>query len=168
MGKDPYQAARENMIHWQLIRRGVVDRRLLDVMENIPRHLFVPLNYRENAYEDRPLPIGDGQTISQPYIVGLMTSLLDLKGSDTVLEIGTGSGYQAAILARMAKLVHSVERNLSPGAAGAGHIAPDWHRQCHHSPRRRLPWLAGRCSLPGDHCHRCRPGCAGTPAGSAC
>ena len=113
MGKDPYQAAREKMIHWQLIRRGVVDRRLLDVMEKIPRHLFVPPNCRENAYEDRPLPIGDGQTISQPYIVGLMTNLLDLKGSDTVLEIGTGSGYQAAILARLAKLVHSIERNLA-------------------------------------------------------
>ena len=113
MGKDPYQAARENMIHWQLIRRGVVDKRLLDVMEKIPRHLFVPPDCRENAYEDRPLPIGDGQTISQPYIVGLMTSLLDLQGGETVLEIGTGSGYQAAILARMAKLVHSVEHNLA-------------------------------------------------------
>jgi protein-L-isoaspartate(D-aspartate) O-methyltransferase len=113
MGKNQYQAARENMVHWQLIRRGVVNKRLLDVMEKIPRHLFVPRNCRENAYEDRPLPIGDGQTISQPYIVGLMTNLLDLQGNETVLEIGTGSGYQAAILARMAKLVHSVERNLA-------------------------------------------------------
>ncbi|MDX9864944.1 MAG: protein-L-isoaspartate(D-aspartate) O-methyltransferase [Anaerolineaceae bacterium] len=113
MAKDSYQAAREKMIHWQLIRRGVVDRRLLDVMEKIPRHLFVPPDSRENAYEDRPLPIGDGQTISQPYIVALMTSLLDLQGSETVLEIGTGSGYQAAILGRLAKQVHSVERNLA-------------------------------------------------------
>jgi len=101
------------MIHWQLIRRGIVNQRLLDVMEKIPRHAFVPPDCRKHAYEDRPLPIGDGQTISQPYIVGLMTNLLDLQGDETVLEIGTGSGYQAAILAYLTKTVHTVERNLS-------------------------------------------------------
>jgi len=113
MVKKSYASQREDMIHWQLIRRGVVDKRLLDVMGNLPRHLFVPPNCRDSAYEDRPLPIGDGQTISQPYIVGLMTSLLALTGTETVLEIGTGSGYQTAILARLAKMVHTVERNLS-------------------------------------------------------
>lgn len=113
MAKKSSASQREDMIHWQLIRRGVVDKRLLDVMENLPRHLFVPPNCRDSAYEDRPLPIGDGQTISQPYIVGLMTSLLALMGTETVLEIGTGSGYQTAILARLAKMVHTVERNLS-------------------------------------------------------
>jgi protein-L-isoaspartate(D-aspartate) O-methyltransferase len=78
-------------------------------MESIPRHLFVPQNLQSSAYEDRPLPIGEGQTISQPYIVAFMTELLELKGGEKVLEIGTGSGYQTAVLARLAAQVYSVE-----------------------------------------------------------
>jgi protein-L-isoaspartate(D-aspartate) O-methyltransferase len=82
-------------------------------MRQVPRHLFVPPDVRHLAYHDGPLPIGDGQTISQPYIVALMTSLLALKGDENVLEIGTGSGYQAAILSRLAKTVHTVERHIN-------------------------------------------------------
>jgi protein-L-isoaspartate(D-aspartate) O-methyltransferase len=78
-------------------------------MESIPRHLFVPQNLQSSAYEDRPLPIGEGQTISQPYIVAFMTELLELKGTEKVLEIGTGSGYQTAVLARLAAQVYSIE-----------------------------------------------------------
>ena len=82
---------------------------VLDVMERIPRHLFVPEGVRSHAYEDRPLPIGFGQTISQPYIVALMTDLLDLKGGEAVLEVGTGSGYQAAVLAHLVRRVNTIE-----------------------------------------------------------
>ena len=88
---------------------SVIDERVLAVMEELPRHEFVPEDQRRHAYEDRPLPIGYGQTISQPYIVALMTDLLDLDGDETVLEVGTGSGYQAAILGRMVPRVFTVE-----------------------------------------------------------
>jgi protein-L-isoaspartate(D-aspartate) O-methyltransferase len=89
--------------------RGVDDRRVLTAMEQVPRHRFVPEDMRDSAYDDRPLPIGEGQTISQPYIVGLMTELLALKPSDKVLEIGTGSGYQAAVLSRLVADVYTIE-----------------------------------------------------------
>ncbi len=91
-------------------RRGIYDPRLLEALEQVPRHEFVPDEYRAMAYGDHPLPIGHGQTISQPYIVALMTDLLNLRSGDRVLEIGTGSGYQAAILAAMGMDVYSVER----------------------------------------------------------
>lgn len=97
------------MVTTQIKARGIKDERLLKVMENTPRHLFVPRALRDNAYIDRPLPIGMKQTISQPYIVALMTELLELKGDEKVLEIGTGSGYQAAVLAQLVKEVHSIE-----------------------------------------------------------
>lgn len=86
------------------------DKKVIEAMARVPRHLFVPPDKLNLAYEDTPLPIGSGQTISQPYIVALMTSALDLKGNETVLEVGTGSGYQAAILAELCKLVITVER----------------------------------------------------------
>ncbi len=86
-----------------------IDGRVLDVMERLPRHLFVPEDQRRYAYEDRPLPIGHGQTISQPYIVALMSDLLDLDGDETVLEVGTGSGYQAAILGHLAARAYTIE-----------------------------------------------------------
>ncbi len=105
-----YARARNRMVDYQIAARGVNDPRVLAVMREIPRHLFVPEAYRGSAYEDRPLPIGEGQTISQPFIVAWMTSLLELTHSDRVLEIGTGSGYQAAILARLSKAVISMER----------------------------------------------------------
>jgi protein-L-isoaspartate(D-aspartate) O-methyltransferase len=107
---DPYTLVRERMVEYQIQGRGVHDQRLLDVMKQIPRHLFVPPELREAAYQDRPLPIGRGQTISQPYIVAVMTELLLLKEGDKVLEIGTGSGYQAAILSKLAKTVITMER----------------------------------------------------------
>ena len=110
---------REKMVREQIARRGIRDERVLDAMRSVPRHLFVPAEARERAYWDGPLPIGCNQTISQPYIVAAMTSLLELKGEENVLEIGTGSGYQAAVLARLARMVHTVERheNLARQAA---------------------------------------------------
>ncbi len=109
--QDEYSRLRANMVAEQIIRRGLHQPRLLDAFSKVERHLFIPLPLREHAYEDRPLPIGKGQTISQPYIVALMTSLLALNGDETVLEIGTGSGYQAAILSELARSVHSIERH---------------------------------------------------------
>jgi protein-L-isoaspartate(D-aspartate) O-methyltransferase len=98
------------MIADQLVRRGVTDARVLAAMRSVPRHLFVDEALRDRAYGDHPLPIGDGQTISQPFIVGLMSELLALTGAEKVLEVGTGSGYQAAVLAELARRVCSIER----------------------------------------------------------
>lgn len=106
---DFYQTARRQMVTEDIQRRGIDDPRVLEAMLQVERHLFVPEDYRSIAYADRPLPIGEGQTISQPYIVALMTYHLHLKPEDTVLEIGTGSGYQAAVLAELAKEVYSIE-----------------------------------------------------------
>jgi protein-L-isoaspartate(D-aspartate) O-methyltransferase len=101
---------RLEMVESQIKRRGINDERVLQAFRTIPRHLFVLEKYQTDAYTDHPLPIGKGQTISQPYIVALMTSNLKLTGNEKVLEIGTGSGYQTAILANLVKEVHSVER----------------------------------------------------------
>jgi len=106
---DQYAQARCRMVDEQVRARGVDDRRVLKAMEQVPRHRFVPQDVRDRAYDDRPLPIGSGQTISQPYIVGLMTELLEIKPGDRVLEIGTGSGYQAAVLSRLASNVYTIE-----------------------------------------------------------
>jgi protein-L-isoaspartate(D-aspartate) O-methyltransferase len=102
-------AAREEMVVWQIEQRGVSDPRVLEAMRSVPRHLFVPPDYVGQAYEDHPLPIGLGQTISQPYIVAWMTELLGLESDYKVLEIGTGSGYQAAILAEVVDQVYTIE-----------------------------------------------------------
>jgi len=102
-------AERTRMVRTQLEARGVRDERVLEAMRAVPRHLFVPEDQREAAYEDGPLPIGHGQTISQPYIVAVMTELLAPGPDDVVLDVGTGSGYQAAVLARLAKRVYSIE-----------------------------------------------------------
>lgn len=99
------------MVESQLEGRDIVDQKVLKVMGEIPREKFVPPSERSRTYNDGPLPIGQGQTISQPYIVALMTQLLELKEKEKVLEIGTGSGYQAAILAKLAKEVYSIERH---------------------------------------------------------
>jgi protein-L-isoaspartate(D-aspartate) O-methyltransferase len=103
------ELARQLMVEEQIAARGVKDPRVLEAMRQVPRHEFVPFNWRAMAYVDRPLPIGYEQTISQPYIVAFMTEQLKLTSAETVLEIGTGSGYQAAILARLAAQVYSVE-----------------------------------------------------------
>jgi len=102
---------RRDMVDSQLRARDISDKRVLEAMGSVPRHLFVPPASRGEAYEDYPLPIGEGQTISQPYIVALMTQGLELKGKEKVLEIGTGSGYQAAVLSRLAGSVYSIEIN---------------------------------------------------------
>ena len=107
------------MVEHQLRRRGIADRRVLQAFLDVPRHLFVPPSHRDMAYADRPLPIGEGQTISQPYIVARMTEAVELTGSERALEVGTGSGYQAAILAKLCREVVSIERHqvLSERAA---------------------------------------------------
>ena len=104
-----YKRARENMVSSQIKMRGISDQNVLAAMSEVPRHLFVPKRLISHAYSDRPLPIGEGQTISQPYIVALMTESLDLKGDERVLEVGTGSGYQAAVLAKIAKEIYTIE-----------------------------------------------------------
>jgi protein-L-isoaspartate(D-aspartate) O-methyltransferase len=108
-GKDPYLLRRQEMIETQIVSRGVSDKRVLDAMLKVERHLFVPFLVRAMAYNDSPLSIGHGQTISQPYIVAYMTEAAQLKADDRVLEIGTGSGYQAAVLAEMAREVYTIE-----------------------------------------------------------
>lgn len=104
-----FKNLREGMVRSQIEQRGIRDKAVLSAMRKVERHRFVPFYLRHLAYEDIPLPIGEGQTISQPYIVALMTELLLLKGNEKVLEIGTGSGYQAAILAELAKEVYTIE-----------------------------------------------------------
>jgi protein-L-isoaspartate(D-aspartate) O-methyltransferase len=110
MTTDTREAERLRMVKYQIAARGVGDERVLSVMREMPRHLFVPEPYRSAAYQDSPLPIGQGQTISQPYIVARMTELLEVSPEDRVLEVGTGSGYQAAILGRLARQVVTLER----------------------------------------------------------
>jgi protein-L-isoaspartate(D-aspartate) O-methyltransferase len=116
---DTFATEREKMVAEQIARRGVANTRVLAAMSKVPRHSFVPKDMQGSAYEDYPLPIGLGQTISQPYIVGLMSQLLQLEGDENILEIGTGSGYQTAVLAELAKDVHSIEvlRDLSEKAS---------------------------------------------------
>jgi protein-L-isoaspartate(D-aspartate) O-methyltransferase len=104
-----YDAARESMVREQIAARGVRDPRVIEAMRKVPRHLFVPAADRDRAYADSPVPIGEGQTISQPFLVALMTDLLAPKPGDTVLEVGTGSGYQAAVLAELVARVYTIE-----------------------------------------------------------
>lgn len=105
-----FDIMREYMVREQLAGRDITDPRVLDAMRRVPRHCFVPEEFRTRAYTDGPLPIGNDQTISQPYIVAFMTQMLELQPSDIVLEIGTGSGYQTAILCELAQFVYSLER----------------------------------------------------------
>lgn len=113
MGKIDFQAARKRMVERQIARRGITSPRILDAFSDVPRHMFIPESQHLFAYQDGPLPIGKGQTISQPYIVAYMTKHLNLEGEERVLEIGTGSGYQAAILGKLAGEVHTIERHPS-------------------------------------------------------
>ncbi len=109
-GSARFARERERMVEEQLIARGVRDPRVIEVMRRLPRHVFVDEALRDRAYGDHPLPIGEGQTISQPFIVGRMTELLQLAGREKVLEVGTGCGYQAAVLAELAERVCTMER----------------------------------------------------------
>lgn len=119
-GQEAYRQAREKMVAAQIAARGVRDERVLAAMRAVPREAFVPRGSEAEAYFDHPLPIGHGQTISQPYIVALMTELAELKEGDTVLEVGTGCGYQTAVLAELAREVYSLEivPELAEQAAG--------------------------------------------------
>lgn len=145
------------MVEAQIRRRGVRDERVLQAFEQVPRHLFVPMQARHMAYEDMPLPIGHDQTISQPYIVALMTSLLELRGDERVLDIGTGSGYQAAILSMLAAEVHSVEviPELADGAASLLHELGCSNVQVHLGdgtlgwpPQAPYPAILGAAAAP--------------------
>jgi len=108
-----YRLSREEMVLTQLERRGIDDPRVLEAMRKVKRHHFVEPAFRDRAYDDTPLPIDEGQTISQPYVVARMTSLLEIQPTDKALEIGTGSGYQAAILAELCHKVFSIERHMN-------------------------------------------------------
>jgi protein-L-isoaspartate(D-aspartate) O-methyltransferase len=108
---EDYDRQRSMMVDLQLAPRGIRDERLLQAMRKVERHVFMPEWSRKAAYEDRAVPIGEGQTISQPFMVAIMTQLLELTGNEKVLEIGTGSGYQAAILGELAREVYTIERN---------------------------------------------------------
>ncbi len=110
MNMDEFYGKRQLMVDTQIVKRGIKDKRVIEAMRKVPRHLFIDNALWPQAYEDHPLPIGEKQTISQPYIVALMTEALKLKKDDKVLEIGTGSGYQTAILAELAEQVYSIER----------------------------------------------------------
>ena len=110
---DPSAVERRVMIETQIRKRGVTSPGVLEAMAAVPRHEFVPVKFRSDAYADKPLPIGEGQTISQPYMVAAMTEALELTGSERVLEIGTGSGYQAAVLSLLVRQVISVENHTS-------------------------------------------------------
>jgi protein-L-isoaspartate(D-aspartate) O-methyltransferase len=110
LNSDPYTSQRADMVLTQLRRRGIHDERVLDGMLRIPRHEFVPEEYQLQAYEDHPIPIGENQTISQPFIIAVSLQALALKGPESVLEVGTGSGYQTALLALLARTVYSIER----------------------------------------------------------
>jgi protein-L-isoaspartate(D-aspartate) O-methyltransferase len=162
--------ARQRMVRDQLGQRGIHDELVLRALGKVPRESFVPEALRDRAYDDTPLPIGDGQTISQPYIVGLMTELLRLRGGERVLEIGTGSGYQTAILAEICEKVYSIEKSfaLSAGArqileglgytnillrVGDGSIGWD-----EFSPYDRIIVTAGAPAIPKSLSHQLKEG----------
>jgi len=117
--EDPFKAKRESLVSQSIEKEGVKDQAVLRAMKTVKRHLFVPENNTDNAYDDRPLPIGYGQTISQPYIVAYMTEVINPKPEHKVLEIGTGSGYQAAVLAEIVKEVYTIEIVPQLGNAAA-------------------------------------------------
>ena len=128
------ESARDAMVETQLRRRGIEDPATLSAMRAVPRHEFVPAEFRNRAYEDAPLPIGDGQTISQPYIVAVMTAALRLRGVERVLEVGAGCGYQAAVLSCLAREVFAIEYRHDLGASAAERLSrlgyTNVHVQC--------------------------------------
>jgi protein-L-isoaspartate(D-aspartate) O-methyltransferase len=158
--QDEHALERERMVKVQLRGRGIRDERVLQAFEKVPRHLFVPSRARDSAYEDHPLGIGMGQTISQPYMVGLMTQELRLSGQERVLEIGTGSGYQTAILAELARHVYTVERieRLAQDARAvldeqgymniSFHVGDGTRGWADHEPYDRILVTAGAPAVP--------------------
>jgi protein-L-isoaspartate(D-aspartate) O-methyltransferase len=162
--------ARERMVDKDIVPRGVKDHRVLEAMRKVPRHLFVGATQRMSAYEDHPLPIGEGQTISQPFMVAMMTEALLLEGKESVLEIGTGSGYQTAILAELAARVYSIER--IPSLTGKARTVLDslgyknilvklsdgtvgWQE---YAPYDRILVTAGAPQVPGPLLEQLAPG----------
>ena len=142
MKEEEYRIARMNMVRNQIAARGVLDPTLLAVFGSVPRHRFVPADELAWAYADGPLPIGHGQTISQPYIVALMTDLLQVKSSHHVLEVGTGSGYQAAILGKLAREVETMEVVPDLAASAASTLADLGYSNIHvHCGDGTLGWL---------------------------
>lgn len=121
--RDSFDVQRETMVQTQLESRGLRDPRVLAAMREVPRHEFVPESLRDQAYEDHPLPIGDGQTISQPYIVAVMLEHLALQTTDRVLEVGTGSGYATALMSRLCAEVYSIERHAGLAASAETTLA---------------------------------------------
>jgi protein-L-isoaspartate(D-aspartate) O-methyltransferase len=126
-----FAQARQEMVETQIRRRHITDSRVLECLERVPRHEFVPAEFRDRAYEDAPLPIGEGQTISQPYIVAAMTAALRLQGNERVLEIGTGFGYQAAVLAGLAREVFTVEFRAGLATEAADRLARHGYNNAH-------------------------------------
>ena len=165
-----FLAKRERMVEHQIAARGVSAPRVLDAMRAVPRHLFVPEDVRHAAYDDRPLPIAEGQTISQPYMVAVMTQALDPASHHRVLEIGTGSGYQTAILARLAGEVHSIERypvlaalaRQALDAVGAAnvviHVGDGTEGLAAQAPFDRILVTAGAPSVPDSLQRQIAPG----------
>ena len=139
--KAHYTTERHRMVERQLAARDIHDERVLEAFRTVPRHLFVPQDSRHLAYADGPLPIGQSQTISQPYIVALMTQLLGLEGDEVVLEIGTGSGYQAAILANLAAEIHTIERHEELAKSAANVLSALGYKNMHvHVADGTLGW----------------------------
>jgi len=128
---DGFAQARQEMVETQIRRRHITDSRVLECLERVPRHEFVPAEFRDRAYEDAPLPIGEGQTISQPYIVAAMTAALRLQGDEHVLEIGTGFGYQAAVLACLAREVFTVEFRAALATEAAERLVRLGYKNAH-------------------------------------
>lgn len=125
-----FNKMRHAMVEEQLIRRGISDEKVLAAFRKVPREKFVPMDYQQNAYDDYPIPIGENQTISQPYMVALMTQCLEFRGGEKVLEIGTGSGYQMAILAEIAGKVYSVERLEGLAKRSQGTLSALGYKNC--------------------------------------
>lgn len=129
--QDSYTQQREEMVRVQLAARGISDSRVLDAMRRVPRERFVPQSFRENAYDDRPLPIGEEQTISQPYIVAVMLQHLALQPADRVLEVGAGSGYATALISLLTAEAFSVERHASLAASAEATLRGLEYRNIH-------------------------------------
>ena len=137
-----YDELRRAMVREQIRDRGIRARNVLDALLAVPRHLFVPEEFRPGAYSDQPLPIGEGQTISQPFMVAAMTAALELTGRERVLEIGTGSGYQAAVLSLLARELHTVERSPSLAQRAAERLARLGYEGAHvHAGDGTLGWV---------------------------
>lgn len=157
-----FEAARRDMVENQLMARGIIDEAVLNAMGEVPREKFVPLRYIDDAYGDHPVPIGYGQTISQPYMVALMAEALDLKRGDRVLEIGTGSGYAAAVLSRIVRTVHTVERLPELAKAAARRLRELGYHNVHvregdgtlglpeHAPYQGISVTAGAPDVPRE------------------